>query len=149
MITSPTTTSPSKPSGDDRVPVGDLAYFQARNKNRVYDIVIKEFLESGITQAQLARRLGKGTDRVCKILGAPGNWTLDTVSDLMFAISGAELEYAVSPILDRSVRNSIESDWMSANSGSSAVLLDVPQNIPPTGASEEVHFVIQSFGQNG
>jgi hypothetical protein len=50
---------------------------------------MEEFTKSGLSQADLARRLGKGTDIVCRLLGGPGNWTLDTLSDLMFAISGA------------------------------------------------------------
>ncbi len=84
-----------EPSGADRVPEETFGYFRTRNKHRVYSLVIGEFKRSGISQADLARRLGKGTDIVCRWLGSPGNWTLDTLSDLLFAISGAEPDYAV------------------------------------------------------
>lgn len=84
-----------EPSGTDRVPESTLAYFRARNKHRLYSVVIGEFKRSGMSQADLARRLGKGTDVVCRWLRSPGNWTADTVSDLLFAISGAEAGYSI------------------------------------------------------
>jgi len=86
-------TTLSEPKGADRVSEGTLGYFRSRNKHRAYSLVIQEFKRSGLTQADLARRLGKGTDIVCRWLGSPGNWTLDTMSDLLFAISGAEAGY--------------------------------------------------------
>lgn len=92
MRTSPTT-MPSKPTGDDRVPEWVLGYFRTRNRHRAYSMVVDEFEKSGISQATLARRLGKGTDAICRWLSSPGNWTLDTVSDLMFATSGSEPAY--------------------------------------------------------
>jgi hypothetical protein len=88
------TTSLSEPSGAERISEGTFAYFRARTRRRVYSLVVDEFERSKISQADLARRLGKGTDVVCRWLGSPGNWTLDTLSDLLFAISGAEPSYA-------------------------------------------------------
>lgn len=79
-----------EPSGISRVPESTLAYFRTRNRHRMYSLVIGEFKRSGISQADLARRLGKGTDIVCRWLRSPGNWTLDTLSDLLFATTGAE-----------------------------------------------------------
>ncbi|MEC7593676.1 MAG: hypothetical protein VYA64_09600, partial [Pseudomonadota bacterium] len=52
-----------------------------------------EFRKSGLTQAELARRMGRRPEVVSRMLGAPGNWRLDTVSDLLFAISGAEAAF--------------------------------------------------------
>jgi hypothetical protein len=67
-----------------------------RNRGHVYNIVIEEFERSGINQATLASRLGKAPEVISRWLGTPSNWTLDTFSDLLFAISGAELQYTVS-----------------------------------------------------
>ena len=78
----------------------------------MYDVVIKEFKRSGLSQADLARRLGLGTDRVCRLLGGPGNWTLDTSSDLLFAISGAEPVYGLAYPLDRPASNRQLPDWL-------------------------------------
>lgn len=99
------TTSLSKPASGEPVPLGTLAYLRARHKRRAYDLVLREFKKSGISQAELARRLGKGTDRVCKLLAGPGNWTLDTITDLLFAISGGEAKYDVAYPLDEPARH--------------------------------------------
>jgi hypothetical protein len=77
--------------------------------------VIREFKKSGLSQADLAQRLGKGTDRVCKLMGGPGNWTLDTVSDLLFAIAGGESKYEISYPLDKPRRNYQPSEWLARN----------------------------------
>jgi hypothetical protein len=114
-MTTQATFALSKPTNDDRVPVGTLAYFQARNRARIYDTVINEFERSGITQATLAKRMGKGADWVCRLLGAPGNWTLDTVSDLLFAIPGGEAAYDVSYPLDQPKRNLTKPIWLDAS----------------------------------
>jgi hypothetical protein len=84
-----------EPEGSERIPEATLAYFRMRNQHRLYSLVIGEFKRSGITQADLARRLGKGADIVCRWLRSPGNWTADTASDLLFASSGAEPRYSV------------------------------------------------------
>jgi hypothetical protein len=83
------TSALSKPTGSDKISVGTLGYVRARNRQRAYDLVVRELKKSGITQAELARRLGKGQDAVSRLLSRPGNWELDTLSDLLFAISGS------------------------------------------------------------
>lgn len=82
------TTTLSKPTGAEQVPFDTFSYFRARAKRFAYELAIKEFKKSGITKADLARRLGKGADRVSKMLAGPGNWTIDTLADLLFAIAG-------------------------------------------------------------
>ena len=109
---SPTVYTPSKPTGSEPVPSGTLAYFQVRNRQRLYELVLGEFLKSGITQADLARRLRKAPEIVCRLLGAPGNWGIDTVSDFLFAISGAEASFEISYPLDGNRRNYPHPDWV-------------------------------------
>jgi hypothetical protein len=82
-----------EPMGADKISVGTLGYIRARNRQRQYDLVIKELKQSGITQADLARRLGKAPEIVSRLLARPGNWESDTFSDLLFAISGAVALY--------------------------------------------------------
>ncbi|HXW24198.1 MAG TPA: hypothetical protein VEK73_05585 [Xanthobacteraceae bacterium] len=112
MNTSHTTFALSEPTGRDLIPPGVLEYFQTRNRMRVFSLVQREFDDSGITKAELADRLGKGPDRISHLLGAPGNWTLDTVSDLLFAISGAEIEYRIGYPLRRPARNMTAPEWL-------------------------------------
>jgi hypothetical protein len=65
-------------------------YFGARYRNRLHSEVLRLFtLENkrrGLTRADLAKRLGKRPEQVTRWLSAPGNWTLDTVSNLMLAM---------------------------------------------------------------
>ena len=89
----------SKPTGSDKISVGTLGYVRARNRQRAYDLVVRELKKSGITQAELARRLGKGQDAVSRLLSRPGNWELDTLSDLLFAISGSVPRFSAEDLL--------------------------------------------------
>lgn len=77
------------------ISVGTLSYFRARLKNRLFDLVLRKFLErearDGLTKAELARRLGKRPEVITRLLAAPGNWELETVSDLLLGISAEEL----------------------------------------------------------
>jgi hypothetical protein len=89
------TTGLSKPTDANKIANATLKYVNARNRQRAYDLVVKEFKSSGLTQAALAKRLGKGTDVICRLLARPGNWGLDTFSELLFGISGAVPKHAL------------------------------------------------------
>jgi transcriptional regulator with XRE-family HTH domain len=85
----------SKPVDGEFIPVPTLSYLRSRQRRKLHSIVLEEFKKSGITQAELCRRLRKEPAQISRILGSPGNWRLDTVSDLLFAISAAELNLSV------------------------------------------------------
>jgi hypothetical protein len=87
------TTGLHEPVGTDKISVGTLGYLRARNRQRQYDVVIKELRQSGINQADLARRLGKAPEVISRLLARPGNWESDTFTDLLFGISGAVASY--------------------------------------------------------
>lgn len=131
MTTSPTTFVLSKPKDRDQIAPGVLEYFQTRNRMHIFTVVQKEFEKSGISKADLAARLNKGADRVSHLLSAPGNWTLDTVSDLLFALSGAEIEYRVTYPLERASRNMTVPDWLTC---------DTPQIIIPPSTAAQIIF---------
>jgi hypothetical protein len=79
----------SEPVGTDKISVGTLGYVRARHRQRQYDLMIREFKKSGLTQADLARRLGRSPEVVSRLLSRPSNLEADTYADLLFAISGA------------------------------------------------------------
>ena len=54
-------------------------------------MLLEEFARSGVKQAELARMLGRKPEVVNRVLGEASNYTLETLSDFLFAISGSEL----------------------------------------------------------
>jgi hypothetical protein len=90
------------------IPEAKRAYFQARLRNRLFNFILEKFGEqqkNGLTQAALARRIGKKPDVVNRWLGSPRNLTLDTISDLLLGISAEEFSVISSKILDRRPKN--------------------------------------------
>lgn len=83
MLSEPTETVP--------IPNATLVYFRARLKQRMFDALLKEYKRSGLTKAELAARLCKDPAQISRLLSGPGNVTLDTMSDILLALSGAEL----------------------------------------------------------
>lgn len=84
------------------IPVGKLEYFRARLQSRIHQLVLAEYLrqeDRGLHQADLARRIGRKPEAINRLLGAPGNWTLNTVSDLLLGMS-AEPNFAVEYLKD-------------------------------------------------
>src|ERR1700722_1630342 len=94
MSTSQTATL-SEPTGTTKISEGTLGYIRARHRQRAYDMVIREFKKSGISQADLARRLDKPREIISRLLARPSNWESDTFSDILFAISGAIASFGV------------------------------------------------------
>jgi hypothetical protein len=72
------------------IPPEKLGYFRGRLSNRFHELVLDLFVEleqaGKITRAALARRIGKAPEQVTRWLGAPGNWTTDTISDLLLGM---------------------------------------------------------------
>lgn len=80
---------------DARIPEEKLQFLQERTRNNLYALVLRKFLEQersrGLTKADLAKRIGYNQAQLNRLLGAPGNWTIKTISDLLVGISGEEL----------------------------------------------------------
>jgi len=82
---------------------GELAYFRERLKGRVFSLIARslrnqQLQNPNITQAEVARRLGRRPEQITRWLSGPSNMTLDTISDLVLAISGGEPGLGVSPL---------------------------------------------------
>ncbi len=115
MPTSQRTSFLSEIISGEPIPIEKLAYFRERLKNKLYSLVLIEFLrqqqENGLTKADLTRRIKRKPEQVTRWLGTPSNWTLDTVSDLLLGM-GNELEISASSLLHRPQRNYSGADWL-------------------------------------
>jgi hypothetical protein len=79
--------------GGDRIPLRTLEFFRNRFRAQLFDLVLSEYkkqAQKGFTKRDLARRINRRPEQITRWLGAPSNWTLETVSDLLLAISEAE-----------------------------------------------------------
>ena len=106
MNTSPIT-GLSEPHGVEKIS-RIFGYIRARHRQRMYDVVIREFKQSGLSQADLARRLGKSPEIISRLLARPANWEADTFSDLLFAISGAVAIFRTERPLSRHERTILD-----------------------------------------
>jgi hypothetical protein len=85
------------------IPVGKLEYFRARLQSRVHQLVLAEYLrqeDRGLRQIDLARRISRKPEIINRLLGAPGNWTINTVSDLLLGM-GVEPTISVQSLEDQ------------------------------------------------
>jgi hypothetical protein len=77
-------------SHDKPISAADLGYERERLRNHIHQDVLRLFddvaQKHGINRAIMARRLRKTPSQITRWLGAPGNWTVDTISDLMLAM---------------------------------------------------------------
>ncbi len=106
------------------IPESKRVYFQTRLRNRVFNFILNKFLDeskNGLTKAVLARRIGKTPDVINRMLGAPSNLTLDSVSDLLLGISAEELKLTSDSPIDRSPINYLHSEWIIQDNQSSPV----------------------------
>ena len=95
MRTSQNTTFLAKPSGDEAVEAATFAYVKGRARQQAYNLLVKSLKESGITQATLARRSGSGSDVISRILRRPRNLELDTLSALIYSVTGAFITFGL------------------------------------------------------
>lgn len=77
-------------SDDGSLFEGDVFYFRQSFKNAVFQKLMRAFAEKaqaeGITQSDVATKLGKDRGQISRIFAGPKNWTLDTLSDLALAL---------------------------------------------------------------
>ena len=73
------------------IPAATLIELEARLQHRIHSMVLDAFNESGLSQRELADRLGWDEARVSRLLATSSNCTLKTISALLAAI-GVDLD---------------------------------------------------------
>jgi hypothetical protein len=101
-------------SSGTAIPEGKLAYFRERQRDRIYDLIMDLFLKrnkaDGLTKADIARIINKNPSQITRWFSNPSNWTLDTISDLMLAISKGEIEFSESKFSNIKKKNCTQMD---------------------------------------
>ncbi|MFA4994672.1 MAG: hypothetical protein WC521_05145 [Bdellovibrionales bacterium] len=125
------------------IPEGKLAYFRERLRHRLYDFIVSGFLEkernNRLTRSDLARRIHKSREQITRWLASPGNWEIDTISDLTLAIFCGELKELSAPLFsDIKMRNSDQLSCLETCSGTKTF------SFAPISAKEPISATISS-----
>lgn len=110
--------------GDGPLSPGTRAFLGARARNAFFNFVhgkLRDAKKNGLTQVALAQRIGKDPGRLSNTLSSPGNWTIDTIAELLFGMNGDELVPGSRPLLGRP----------SGNMRAIDALDDGERNVPP------------------
>jgi hypothetical protein len=97
-------------AGPDGPPISEskLVYLRTRLRARFFDFLMERFErahDAGLNQAKLAKRIRKTPDLISRWLGAPGNLTLDSISDLIAGIDAEEVNFSGLSLLNRRAVN--------------------------------------------
>jgi transcriptional regulator with XRE-family HTH domain len=88
--------------------IATYSYFRQRQRNRIYEKVVKALREEATSRSvkrkDIAAKLDKKPSQISRWLSGPSNWSIDTVSDLLFAID-CELDFEVVPFKNRCLAN--------------------------------------------
>lgn len=75
----------------------ELSYFRERLRNRIHDLMLESFHKEAADIAELSRKMNKRPEQIAQILGAPGNLTLETISDFFLAL-GLDVDVSTAPL---------------------------------------------------
>lgn len=77
-----------------KIPKKTLESARFITRQRLHYAVLRAWVENSMTIDIAAEMLGRKRAWVAGIINEPGEWTIDTVSDLLFVV-GAEIEISV------------------------------------------------------
>lgn len=121
MPTSQTDTRLSEPVGNGPINRFDLHYMGANSRHLAHELVLAAFKKSGLSKADLARRLGwRDRSRVTKLLNTPANVTVETLGDLLFAIDGSAPAYSQAWPCREHTTNNGHPEWLKATKASTS-----------------------------
>ena len=111
MNTSQTATWLTRPTEHERTPRRAEAFIEARNRGQLHQLLLSEFIASGMSQSELARRTGKPRETISRILGHPNNMEIDTASKMLFAMTGKAISFAAYDPLEAAAGGTTNRDY--------------------------------------
>jgi hypothetical protein len=117
------------------IPVGKLEYFRARLRLEFHDFILRRFLtQENLTKAELARRIHRSPEVVNRWLATPGNWTIDTLSDLLIGMGRVFVSFDDDSV-ERIVHSAAPSATPSGQSNSFVQMVKGGGQQPPTSST--------------
>lgn len=92
----------SRPENLRQIPDTEFAYICARNQHQAHNLLMKQIKQSGYTQKQIAKITGIDEAALSRLLRRPRNVEINTISKILYAVSGAALGLSPSFPNDRS-----------------------------------------------
>ena len=112
------------------------AYFRQRQRNQLYEAVVRAVEDAaartGIRKRDVAEKAGVSPPQLSRWLSGPSNWTMDSVSDVLYAL-GMELRLEPTPFAEVAKGNRLHDVYKLCEDGIKAV---------PTTASPHVHITV-------
>jgi hypothetical protein len=102
----------NKPIADEKIAPAELSYSSARLRLQLHDLILSAFAREGISQKDLAVRLNKNQAQISRLLGAPGNWTIETAAHLLYGISGNCISVQETDPREGVRRNDTKPEWL-------------------------------------
>lgn len=121
MATSQTNIAKSRLAAEPEVTTADLAYMGAWSRHLAHELVVDAFERSGLSKAELARRLNCDKSQLGKWLNVPANITVETLGQLLFAIDKSSPTYGRSYPMKERETNACEPEWLHISSTQSAM----------------------------
>lgn len=102
----------SEPHGNEPIDRFTLSYMSGLARDRIHQMILAAFANSGMSKADLAKRLGMDKSRVSRILNTSSNITAETLGAVMFAIDGSCPKVTQHWPLKENQQNFLEPVWL-------------------------------------
>jgi DNA-binding phage protein len=106
-----------RPDAPDRTPRRAEAFIEARNRGQMHQLLLSEYVASGMSQTELAKRTGKRRETISRVLGHPTNIEINTASKILFALTGKAIKFVAydpAEVPNVSTNHDHRHEWASA-----------------------------------
>ena len=102
----------AEPDGNGKCSEVSLHYMASHSRHLAHEFLLNAFLSSGLSKADLARRLSWDPSRLGRVLNVPANVTVETLGEILYAIDGSAPVYSSCKPLQECHVNYNGPDWL-------------------------------------